>query len=93
MLPDIPTVAESGLPGYEGLLFYGLVAPAKTPRAIVDKLHAAVTRIKQSAAVKQQLAALGTIPVDISPAEFSAFIERELAKWTRVIQAGNIQPD
>jgi tripartite-type tricarboxylate transporter receptor subunit TctC len=92
-LPDVPTVAESGLPGYEGLLFYGLVAPAKTPRAIIDKLNESVRQSKQSPAVKQQLAALGTIPLDMSPEEFGAFIERELAKWTRVIQTGNIQPD
>jgi tripartite-type tricarboxylate transporter receptor subunit TctC len=92
-LPEIPTVAESGLPGYEGLLFYGLVAPAKTPRLIIDKLNNAVRQTKQSPAVKQQLTALGAIPLDMSPDEFGVLIARELAKWTRVIQAGNIQTD
>ena len=54
-LPDVPTVAESGLPGYEGLLFYAIVAPAKTPRAIVNRLNDAVKQIKQNPEVKQQL--------------------------------------
>jgi tripartite-type tricarboxylate transporter receptor subunit TctC len=90
-LPNVPTVAEGGLPGYEGLLFYAIVAPAKTPAAIVQKLNAAVRQIKQSPMVKQQLSTLGAIPIDMTPAELGGFVERELAKWTRVIRAGNIQ--
>ena len=92
-LPDVPSIAESGLPGYEALLFYALVAPAKTPRAIVLKLNDAVNKAKRSPAVRQQLATMGAVPVDMTPEELGAFIERELAKWTRVIQAGNIQAE
>jgi tripartite-type tricarboxylate transporter receptor subunit TctC len=92
-LPDVPTIAESGLPGYEGLLFYAFVAPAKTPPAIVNKLYEAITQIKQYPDVKQQFARLGAISVDMTPEELGAFLKRELAKWTKVIQAGNIQPD
>ncbi len=92
-LPDIPTVAESGLPGYEGLLFYAIVGPARTPRPIVMKLNEAVKQIKQSPAVKQQLATLGAVSWDMAPEELGTFIERELEKWTKVVQAGNIQPD
>jgi tripartite-type tricarboxylate transporter receptor subunit TctC len=92
-LPDVPTIAESGLPGYEGLLFYLIVAPAKTPPAVVHKLNAAVKQIKQSPNVKQQLATLGAISVDMTPEELGKFVERELEKWTKVIQAANIQPD
>ena len=92
-LPDVPTVAESGLPGYEGLLFYAIVGPARTPRAIVTKLNEAVKQIKQSPAVKQQLAALGAVSWDMTPEELGTLIERELEKWTKVVQAGNIQPD
>jgi tripartite-type tricarboxylate transporter receptor subunit TctC len=92
-LPDVPTVAESGLPGYEGLLFYAIVAPAQTPRPIVHKLNAAVTQIKQTPNVKQQLATLGAISVDMTPEELGALLQRELDKWTKVIQAANIQPD
>jgi tripartite-type tricarboxylate transporter receptor subunit TctC len=92
-LPDVPTVAESGLPGYEGLLFYAIVGPARTPRAIVMKLNEAVKQTKQTPAVKQQLAALGAVSWDMTPEELGTLIERELAKWTKVVQAGNIQPD
>lgn len=92
-LPDVPTIAESGLPGYEGLLFYVFVAPARTPAAIVNKLNEAVTQIKQNPDVKQQFSRLGAISVDMTPEESGAFLKRELAKWTKVIQAGNIQPD
>ena len=92
-LPDVPTIAESGLPGYEGLLFYALVAPAKTPPAVVNKLNAAVRQIKQSPDVTQQFSRLGAISVDMTPQELGAFLKRELAKWTKVIQAGNIQSD
>ena len=92
-LPDVPTVAESGLPGYEGLLFYAIVGPAKTPRPIVLKLNDAVKQIKQTPAVKQQLATLGAVSWDMTPGELGALLERELEKWTKVVQAGNIQPD
>jgi tripartite-type tricarboxylate transporter receptor subunit TctC len=92
-LPEIPTIAESGLPGYEGLLFYALMAPAKTPPAIVNKLHAAVTQIKQAPAVKQLMAALGAIPIDMTPAELGVFLKRELEKWTQVIKARGIKPE
>lgn len=92
-LPDVPTIAESGLPGYEGLLFYALVAPAKTPAAIVSKLNEAVRQIKQDPDVKQQFSRLGAVSVDMTPEELGAFLKRELAKWTKVIQAGNIRPD
>jgi len=92
-LPEVPTIAESGLPGYEGLLFYALVAPAKTPPAIVNKLNAAVRQIKETAAVKQLLLTLGAIPIDMTPAELGAFLRRELAKWSEVIKTRGIHPE
>jgi tripartite-type tricarboxylate transporter receptor subunit TctC len=92
-LPDVPTVAESALPGYEALLFYALVAPAGTPPAIVNKLNAAVKQLKQTAHVKQLMSALGAIPVDMTPAELRAFLRRELDKWTHVILTRGIQPE
>jgi tripartite-type tricarboxylate transporter receptor subunit TctC len=92
-LPDVPTVAESGLPGYEGLLFYLLVGPAKTPPAVVAKLNDAVTRIKQLPHVKQQMDRLGAVSVDMTPEQLGAFLQRELEKWTRVIETAKIQPD
>jgi len=92
-LPDIPTVAESGLPGYEGLLFYALVAPAKTPPAIIKKLNDAVKQTKQKPEVQQQLTRLGAIAIDMTPDELGVFLQRELDKWTKVIQTAGIQPE
>ena len=92
-LPEVPTIAESGLPGYEGLLFYLLVAPAKTPPAIVKKLHDAVKQVKQAPAVKQLMSTLGAVPIDMTPAELGVFLKSELAKWTQVIQARGIHPE
>ncbi len=92
-LPEVPTVAESGLPGYEGLLFYLLTAPAKTPPAVVARLHAAVTQIKQTAAVKQRLTSMGAVSFDMTTREMSAYLQSELDKWTRVIKAAGIKPE
>ncbi len=92
-LPEVPTVAESGLPGYESLLFYGLMAPAKTPPAVIAKLHEAVKQIKQAATVKQRLTSMGAVPFDMTPEEMGVFLQRELDKWTKVIRAGGIKPE
>jgi tripartite-type tricarboxylate transporter receptor subunit TctC len=92
-LPEVPTIAESGLPGYEGLLFYALVAPAKTPQAIVRRLNDAVKQMKQHPDIKQQFSRLGAISIDMTPDELGVFLQRELDKWTKVIQAGGIQPE
>ncbi|MFH1605056.1 MAG: tripartite tricarboxylate transporter substrate binding protein [Pseudomonadota bacterium] len=92
-LPDVPTVAESGIPGYESLLFYALVAPAKTPRSIVRQLNEAVTKMKQNPDIKQNFVRLGAIPIDMTPEELSAFLKRDLEKWTKVIQTANIRPE
>lgn len=90
-LPAIPSVAESGLPGYESLLFYALVGPANIPSAIVAKINDAVSRTKQMPQIKEQLDRLGVIPIDMTPRELGAFIKRELDKWTKIIEAGKVQ--
>ena len=92
-LPETPTVAESGLPGYEGLLFYCLMAPAKTPANVVGKLHEAATQIKQSASVKQRLAVMGAVPFDMPLASMAPYLQSELDKWTRVIKVAGIKPE
>ena len=93
VLPDVPTVVESGLPGYEALLFYCLVVPAKTPQDIISKLHIAVTQIKQKPFVQQQFARLGAVNFDMTSAELGMFLQRDLDKWTKVIQTAGIKPE
>lgn len=92
-LPDVPTIAESGLPGYEALLFYCLVAPARTPAPVIEKLHQGITQMKQDAQIKQRLASMGAAAFDLSLADMSVFLKSELEKWTRVIKAGGIKPE
>jgi tripartite-type tricarboxylate transporter receptor subunit TctC len=89
-MPDLPTVSESGVPGYEAASWYGVLAPAKTPRAIIAKLNSEIVRIAQSPDVRERLASDGADPVGNSPEEFGAYIRRELARWARVIEQARI---
>jgi tripartite-type tricarboxylate transporter receptor subunit TctC len=89
--PDIPTVAESGVPGYEVTTFYGVSAPAKTPRPIIDRLHAEIVRALNSPELRERLQALGADPVGNTPEQYTAFMQNEIAKWTKVIRAAGIK--
>jgi len=92
--PDIPTIAEAGLPGYEAVTWFGLLAPAGTPREIVVKLHAGVARAMQDPALRKRFIDDGAEPTpSSSPEEFAALIRAEIAKWTKVIKAAGIQPE
>lgn len=91
--PHLPTVAESGLPGYDVNPWYGLFAPAGTPPAIVEKLSKEVARIVQLPDVKARFATLGADPVGNSPQEFKAFMDKEVEKWTRVIDQSGTTAD
>ena len=90
---DIPTIAEAGVPGYEAVQWYGVLAPAATPRDIVNKLHGLVARALQSADVRQRLQVDGADPVGSSPEEFAAFIRAETAKWAKVVKAAGIRQE
>jgi len=91
-LPGVPPVAEAGVPGYEAMQWYGLLAPAGTPAAIVARLNGEALKALRSAEMKERLAADGAEPLGGSPAEFAALILRELDKWTRVARAAGIDP-
>jgi tripartite-type tricarboxylate transporter receptor subunit TctC len=85
LLPDVPTVAESGLPGFEAVLHYGLLAPKGTPAQVIDRLNAALRALVSTDAVKHRIAAEGGDPLISSPAEYDADIDREATKWAGVI--------
>jgi len=89
--PDIPTVAESGVPGYEVTTFYGVSAPAKTPRPIIDRLHSELVRALNSADLRDRLKGLGADPVGNTPEQYTAFMQNEIAKWAKVIKAAGIK--
>ncbi len=90
---DIPTIAEAGVAGYEAVQWYGVLAPAATPRDIITKLHAGVVRALQNPEVRQRLLNDGAEPVGSSPEEFAAYLRSETTKWAQVIKAAGIKPE
>lgn len=91
--PEIPTIAEAGLPGYEAVQWFGLLAPAGTPREIVVKLHGAVVQALQDAAVRQRFLDGGADPTpSSSPEAFAAVIRAEIKKWAKVVRDAGIKP-
>ncbi len=93
MLPDIPTIAEGGVPGYESIAWYGLVAPAGIPAPVLDKLAAEVIKGTKSKDIQDALIKQGAEPVGNGPKEFTAFIKTETAKYARVIRSAGIMAE
>jgi tripartite-type tricarboxylate transporter receptor subunit TctC len=93
VVPEIPTISEAGLPGYEATQWYGMLAPAQTPKDIVARLHAEMTRILQQPEIKERFAGDGADPVANTPEEFRRYIQSELAKWAKVAREAGIQPE
>jgi tripartite-type tricarboxylate transporter receptor subunit TctC len=89
--PNIPTVAESGVPGFDVTAWYGVSAPAKTPRAIIDKLHAEFVRALKSPDLRDRLVAQGADPAGTTPEQYTAFVQNEITKWGKVIKAAGIK--
>jgi tripartite-type tricarboxylate transporter receptor subunit TctC len=92
-LPNVPTFAESGLPGYEVTSWFGLFAPAKTPPEVIAKIHTEIERIVRQPDAMKRFDNAGLAAESSTPAEFSAFIKREIAKWTKVVKAAGIKAD
>ena len=92
-LPEVPTVAESALPGFDVTVWQGILAPAGTPREIVARLHAEITGALQKPDVQSRMAGLGVDIIGNSPAEFAAFIKRDIEKWAVVIKASGARID
>jgi len=90
-LPDVPTVAEAGVPGYEHTGWFGIMAPAGTPKEIVDKLNAEIRALVARPDVKAYWEKQGTETMSLTPAESEAFLRTELEKWTKVVKAANIK--
>jgi tripartite-type tricarboxylate transporter receptor subunit TctC len=90
IMPDLPTIAETGVSGYSAISWTGLFAPAGTPRAIIEKLNVDAVKILQQPDTRERLAADGAEPAGTSIKEFNAFIRNEIAKWAKVIRAAKI---
>jgi tripartite-type tricarboxylate transporter receptor subunit TctC len=92
LLPEVPTVAES-LPGYELTNWFGLVAPAAVPRAVIGKIHADVTRVLQDTGVSERLSAMGATAIGNTPGQFGAAMRADSEKWGRLIREADIRAE
>jgi tripartite-type tricarboxylate transporter receptor subunit TctC len=92
-VPELPTVAESGLPGYEAMPWLGLVAPAGTPQPVVDRIHREVAKVLEEPDIKERFKGWGLDIIGNTPAEFSNFLRRDIAQWTKVISNAKIKAD
>jgi tripartite-type tricarboxylate transporter receptor subunit TctC len=86
VFPDVPTLAEAGVAGSEAGAWQGLMVPAKTPRAVIDRLASEVNKALGSADVRAKLAQQGTEPLGSTPDEYGAYIDKELTRWSKVVQ-------
>ena len=93
LLPDVPTMAEAGLPGFDASLYYGLVAPAGTPRPIIDKLNKELQTALASSEVKKQLGLDGTEITPGTPEDYAAFIDKDEKKWSQLVKASGVEPE
>ena len=91
VFPDVPSIAEAGVPGYETVNWFGLVAPAGTPPAIVERLHREITAVQDMPAVQKQFDSDGATIVRMSPADFGAYMVADMNKWERVVKEGGIK--
>lgn len=93
LLPNVPTVAESGLPGYEAMPWLGFVAPAHTPAAVVNKFHSELVEVLKEPAVQEKFQSLGLEIIGNKPAEFSAFLKNDIVKWAKVVKDSGAKAD
>ena len=92
VLPEVPTIAEAALPGFDTSQWFGILAPARTPRAIVDRLYEALARASTSPEIRSRFASEGVEVVNRKPEEFAAIVKQELVQWAKVIKAAGIKP-
>ena len=92
LMPDVPTVAEAGVPGYEATIWLGVMAPAGTPKPIVDKLNAEINKVVNRPDIKEAWAKQGAVPMAMTPAEFDKYLQTDIEKWANVVKAPGSSP-
>jgi tripartite-type tricarboxylate transporter receptor subunit TctC len=93
LMPELPTIAEAGLPGYETVAWFGVLAPANTPPEVINRLSQEIAKIARSPEMREKLLAMGAEPVGGTPEEFKAVIDRDIAKWKPLAQKVGIKVD
>jgi len=91
--PDVPTLDEAGLPGYESGIWLGLMAPAKTPRPVLEKLNAEVNKVINAPEVKENWAKQGAVPMGMSVDEFGRFLREDVTKWSKLVKDTGMKVD
>lgn len=91
--PNVPTLVEAGVPGYEATSWNGIFAPVKTPRPIINFIHAEVVKVLNIPDIREKLVAAGSDPVGSTPEEFSAYVKSELARWGKIIRDNNVRSE
>src|SRR6185369_320062 len=93
VLSGVPTIAEAGVPGYEAVIWLGVIAPKGTPPAVVGKLNAEIAKIAARPDVRQEWAQRGAMPMTMSAEEFNRFLADDIAKWERIVRISGAKPD
>jgi tripartite-type tricarboxylate transporter receptor subunit TctC len=93
VLPEVPTLSEAGVPGYEAVIWLGVMAPAGTPRPIIERLNAEITRASNSAEMKEAWAKQGAVALSMTPEEFARFLRDDIEKWARIVKISGAKPD
>ncbi|MGB7540394.1 MAG: tripartite tricarboxylate transporter substrate binding protein [Burkholderiales bacterium] len=93
IMPDVPTMNEAGVPGYEAVIWLGIMAPAATPKPIVEKLNSEIQKITNLPDVKEAWAKQGAVPMHMTPAEFGKFMEQDIEKWAKVVKVSGAKVD
>src|SRR5262249_22006728 len=93
LFPEMPTIAESGVPGYEANNWNGIVAPAATPRAVIERLHREVVTVLGEKTVRERMAAAGLEPIGDTPDEFARYLRSEAEKWGKLVKTAGIRPE
>src|SRR5262249_56858311 len=93
VLPEVPTIAEAGVPGYESTIWLGIMAPAGTPQAIIEKLNAEINKAISRPDVKEAWDKQGAVPLIMTPAEFDAYLRKDIEKWAQVVKAAGLKAE
>ena len=93
VMPDMPTVSESGVKGYEATIWLGLMAPAGTPKPVIDRLNSEIVKILKRPEVRKTWLEQGAVPMVMSPAEFERYLDADIAKWAKVVKISGARPD
>jgi tripartite-type tricarboxylate transporter receptor subunit TctC len=92
-MPEVPTIAEAGVPGYEVANWWGILAPAGTPQPVLERLYKEITAIQDSPETRKRFELEGAEVIRMKPAQFAAFVTQETEKWTRVVKEAGIKPE